>query len=104
MATRATPLKNNAVAVNLDTAEREDKHEEFAAVIDGKRIVFTDAADLEWDVLETMDSPSEFIAACTTDEDRKHIYAARLEAWKFKVLWEAYQQHFGLASPGNARG
>jgi hypothetical protein len=98
-----SPRKTAQVALNLDTIEREDKHEEFAAVIGGKRIVFTDAADLEWDVLENMDSPSDFIDNCTTEEDRKHVYAAHLEAWKFKALWEAYQAHFGLSSPGNAR-
>jgi hypothetical protein len=101
---RTRPAKSLEVALNLDVAEREDKHGEFAAVIDGKRVVFTDAADLEWDVLETMDSPSEFIEACTSEDDRAHIYAAKLPAWKFKMLWESYQKHFGLGSPGNARG
>ena len=103
---RPTPLKNAKgpqVALNLDTLEREEQFEEFAAVIDGKRIVFTDAADIAWDVLETMDSPSEFIDECTTEEDRAHIYAAKLPAWKFKALWESYQTHYGLTSPGNAR-
>jgi hypothetical protein len=106
MATRATPIKPGKtpqVALNLDTLEREDIHEEFAVVIDGKRIVFTDAADIAWDVLETMDSPSEFVDECTSEEDRAHIYAAKLPAWKFKALWEGYQAHFGLSSPGNAR-
>ena len=103
MATRATG-KPAPVSVNLDIIEREDPREEFSAVIGGKRIVFTDAADLEWDVLETMDSPTDFITECTTQEDREHIYAAKLPAWKFKALWQAYQDHFGLGSPGNARG
>lgn len=91
------------VALNLDVLEREDKHPEFAVVLAERRIVFTDAADLAWDVLADLDSPQEFIEATTTDEDRAHIYAAELPAWKFKALWEAYQAHFGLGSQGNGR-
>lgn len=91
------------ISLNLDTLEREDKHEEFAVVIGGRRIVFTDAAELAWDVLEGLDTPSEFIQACTSDDDRKHIYESNVPGWKFRALWEGYQAHFGLSSPGNGR-
>lgn len=99
----ARAVKDSKVALNLDTLEREDKHEEFAAVIGGKRIVFTDAADLDWQVLAQLDSPEDFVEYCTTDEDRKHIYETSIPGWKFKALWEGYQAHYGLGSPGNAR-
>ena len=50
-----------------------------------------------------LDSPEDFIEECTTDEDRKHILEQSIQGWKFRALWEAYQAHYGLGTPGNAR-
>jgi hypothetical protein len=94
---------DNKVALNLDTLEREDRYDEFASVIGGRRIVFTDAAELDWQVLAELDSPEDFIENCTTDEDREHILKQSIPGWKFRALWEAYQAHYGLGNPGNAR-
>lgn len=106
MATQPRSIKPKDIVLNLDTLEREQSEvkPEFAIVIGGKRIVFEDAANLEWDVLEQMDSPSDFIAETLSDEDRKALMDAKLPGWKFKALWDAYQAHYGLGSRGNARG
>ena len=48
---KVTAIGKEKIALNLDTLEREDKYDEFASVIGGRRIVFKDAAELDWQVL-----------------------------------------------------
>lgn len=102
MATRPTPIKSKQIALNLDAAERpdEEKRPPFVAVVGGKELTFVDAAELEWDDLAAMDSPHDFVQLTLSEEDRDHLYAQKLEGWKFGMLWESYQRHYGLKNPG----
>jgi hypothetical protein len=106
MAPQPRSIKPKDIVLNLDTLEREESEvkPEFAIVINGQRLVFEDAANLEWDVLEVMDTPSDFVEYTLSEEDQKVLRDAKLPGWKFRALWEAYQAHYGLGSRGNARG
>lgn len=90
------------VTLNLDALEREDAKEPFIAVIAGRKIEFTDPGELEWRDLARWDSPEEFIDNALDEDDRAFVLEQKIPGWKFKALWEAYQEHFGLGDRGNA--
>jgi hypothetical protein len=91
------------VAINLDTLEREDGVEvPFAAVVGGKRLVFSDPQDADWQDLVDLDDPDTFAEICLQGEDRKHFLETRMPAWKMNELMKAFQQHYGLGNRGNA--
>lgn len=93
------------IALNLDEIERKNVKDPFVVVIGGKEITFLDPEDMDWEDLAALDSPGDFVDMCTTDEDREHIYDQKLPAFKFKKLWESYQQHYDLlAARGKRRG
>ncbi len=99
------PAASNKIAVNLDELERKNPKDPFVAVIGGREITFTDPEEMDWEDLAALDSPGDFVDMCTTDDDREHIYNQKLPAFKFKKLWEAYQQHYDLlAARGKRRG
>ena len=100
MATAARTKVTN-IAINLDTVERpeEEVKPPFVAVVGGREIVFTDAAELEWDDLAQMDSPEDFVRLTLSEEDQDYLYGAKIPGWKFGTLWEAYQRHYGLKNP-----
>ena len=93
------------VSINLDDLERKNVKEPFVAVIGGREVKFSDPEDMDWEDLAALESPGDFVDMCTSDEDREHIYDQKLPAFKFKRLFEAYQQHYDLlAARGKRRG
>jgi glycerol-3-phosphate dehydrogenase len=102
MAARPTPIRSKQIALNLDDATRPEEEQKppFVAVVGGKELTFKDAAELEWDELAEMDSPHEFVRLTLSEDDQTHLYAQKLEGWKFGQLWDAYQRHYGLKNPG----
>lgn len=93
------------IVLNLDEFERKNTKDPFTVVVGGKPITFTDPEEMDWEDLAELDSPGDFIDLCLNDEDREHVYAQNLPAFKFKKLWEAYQQHYDLlAARGKRRG
>lgn len=99
-----TPARTK-ISVNLDEIEQKDVKEPFVAVIGGKEITFTDPELLDWEDLASLESPGDFVDMCLDTEDRTYVYDQKLPAYKFRALWEAYQNHYGLLqSRGNRRG
>lgn len=101
--TRSTARKAAlGIALNLDTATRpeEEVKEPFVAVVGGKRLTFTDAADIDWEVLASLDNPHDFVQHCLSEDDAEHFYAQKLPGWKFRELWDAYRVYYGLKKPG----
>ena len=102
---KATLIKAEHVHFNIDTFEREGGSKEiFAAVVAGKRIQMTDPVELDWQDLNNLDSPDEFLAYCFSEEDRKYFMAQKIEAWRLNGLMDAYMKHYGLGDKGKGRG
>lgn len=90
------------VALNLDTLEREGAPTEFATVHAGKRIVMTDALEIDWQVLiDAMSNPHKFFKLIVPDKDQGHFFEHRMPSWKMRALMDAYTEHHGLTDQGN---
>lgn len=101
MADNSTPK----VVLDLDSLERKNVKDPFVVNVGGRLVKFSDPEDMEWEDLAALESPGDFVDLCLSDEDREHVYAQNLPAFKFKKLWEAYQQHYDLlAARGKRRG
>jgi len=108
-----TPRKPAGISpdlvLNLDDLERpkKDIKAPFTVGIADRTVTFVDPAELDWDTLAGLDSPGDFIDYCLSPEDRDHVLEAtregKIPGWKFKVLWETYQQHYGIDTRGNGR-
>lgn len=104
MATVKKLPSQNKIAMNLDTIEREGGPlEPFVVVVGGREVSFTDAAELDWQVLAGM-GPYDFFTYCLSDEDREYVLTQPLKGWQINAMLKAYQKHFGLGEPGNAAG
>ena len=96
-----TPAK---VALNLDTAKRPDKPKPFTVVLDGERYLLADAQELDYRVL--LDSQrtafagdaQQAIDLVIAESDRESFLASRMPAWKLRLLFDAYNQHYGINS------
>ena len=98
----ARSTASTKIALNLDTVQRDpaEVKDPFVVTLGGKRLVFTDAADLDWEVLAQMDSPQDFVEQCLSEADQAHLYEAKLPGWKFAELWKSYQAYYGLEQRG----
>lgn len=92
------------VALNLDTLEREgDQPEPFMVVFQGKPMTFQDAQELDHQQLRrAMYEPTYFFQIALSREDSKRFLAAKVPTWKIEELMSAYNEHYGLDTPGNA--
>lgn len=92
------------VHFNLDTFEREGGAKEvFAAVIAERRIEMVDPVELDWQDLNDLDTPDEFLRFCFTPEDKEFFMAQKITAWRLNGLMEAYMKHYGLGDKGKGR-
>lgn len=94
------------VSINLDSLEREDRPEEFSAVVGGKRLVFADPKEVDYRLLMEFEAnPNLFFSEALSEEDKEHWDSQeRIPAWKLEALVAAYRDHFGLGAPGNDAG
>lgn len=99
MADNVTPMSK--INLNLDTAEREKSYEPFVVVIDGRSITMTDPAELDWKDLLAIEQPSEFFRHCMSEDDQAFLRKTNIPGWKFRLLLESYQRHYGLDIAGN---
>lgn len=104
--TAPSAAKPARVSLNLNELEKEDPREPFVVLMGDpeQEVTFIDSRDLDWEVLETMAGPSDFMYNCLTGEDFEFVRSQHLPGWKINRLWEDYQAHFGLGSRGNGRG
>lgn len=86
------------VDFDLDTAQRpeESVKPEFTARIGGRVVTFQDPETLDWKDLLDIEEPVGFLRYSVSEDDRLHILAQKMEAWKLGQLMEAYQQHYGF--------
>ena len=91
---------NEKIHFNLDTVERGEEFEVFAANItdpatkESRRIEISDPAALDYQDLLTIDAPTEFFRLCMSQADRDFLAGARLESWRLSKLLEAYLEHY----------
>jgi hypothetical protein len=95
---------NEKITINLDTLEREDTREEFAVVVEGRRVVISDPSDHDWKTLMNIDRPDDFFRHVVSKEDQTHFKRAAIPGWKMRALMESYTEHYGLDSLGNVAG
>jgi hypothetical protein len=105
------PDQINTTTLDLDALEREGDPGEFTAVIGGRQYSFNDAQGLDYRVLlgilddaRRNDLAKAIGALLSTDEDRTEFFANQIPTWKLGKLFEAYQRHFGLTTPGERPG
>lgn len=105
MAKPDTPSK---VTLNLDTLEREGAPEPFAIAHGGRRYELQDPHDVDYrELLESQQlaaagNPARAIELVVREEDREAFFANPMPSWKLEKLFRAYNEHFGLPSPGEA--
>lgn len=93
------------IALNLDELERKNTKEPFTVVIGGKEVTALDPELMDWEDLAALESPGDFVDLCFEVEDREHIYEQKLASYKFRRLFEAWQQHYDVRpGRGNRRG
>lgn len=93
------------VQINLDTVEREKSYEPFSFVLDGEALTLTDPADLDWQVLASIEKPVQFFRHCfQSEDDREKFRKAKLPGWKLNELISTYIRHYGLDTAGNGAG
>lgn len=98
MTDNVTNLPQADIVLDLDVEERDPKDSRpvFAAVVGGRRIVMTDPEELDWQDLYEIQTPQDFLYACLSTEDRKHLFEQKLPAWKLGKLVTAFMNHYGL--------
>jgi hypothetical protein len=96
MTDNVTNLPHADIVLDLDTEERTDTRPVFAANVGGRRIVMQDPEDLDWQDLYEIQTPQDFLHACLSPEDRKHLFEQKLPAWKLGKLISAFMNHYGL--------
>lgn len=86
------------VDFDLDAAQRPaDKVKStFVARIGGREIEFADPETLDWKDLLGIDEPVGFLRYSVSEDDRLHLLAQEMPAWKLGQLMEAYQIHYGF--------
>lgn len=92
------------IGLNLDTLEREGGvAEPFSAIIDGKRYVFGDAAEIDWkQILTSMRNPAAFFNNVLAEKDRKTFLETDIPTWKINALMSAYTEHYGMTNSPEA--
>lgn len=95
---------SQAIALNLDTAERDSKEirEPFAFVVGGRQLVLSDPADLDWQVVNAIDDEVEYLKSAMKPDDLEHFLAQPIPLWKIEQLGRKYQEHYGAGEPGKA--
>lgn len=91
------PITPN-VDFDLDAAQRpaESVKSTFRARIGGKDIEFADPETLDWKDLLDIEEPVGFLRYSVSEDDRMHILAQAMPAWKLGQLMEAFQTHYGF--------
>lgn len=90
--------KPAAPAINLDSLKRDFTPEPFAVVLGGKRFVFSDALDLDWQdlTLALGTSPRALFRLIVPADDQDQFFATDLPTWKMRALMDAYVKHYRL--------
>lgn len=90
------------VSINLDTLEREQgPTKPYIAVLDGKRLVFSDPTEIPWQDLVDLNDPDEFARLCLPEGDRETFLETPVPAWKMQALMKGFRDHYGMGNLGN---
>ena len=87
-------MANDTVHFNLDTAERKEEFELFAAVVRDRRIEISDPAEIDYRDLLTIENPMQFFRFCMSQEDRDFLSEQNLKGWELGLLLESYLSHY----------
>jgi len=92
------------VSLNLDTLQREgEPREPFSLVLGGKRYVFGDVQDVDWQqVIAALRNPYLFFRGIITEKDQDEFFAQKMPTWKMNKLMESYLEHYGMPTSGEA--
>lgn len=89
------------ITLNLDTFEEEKGPEfPFVAMVNGRRLEFSNPQELAWQDVMAIDNPSEFARLCLSEEDRKFFLAEKINVRKLNALMSAFRAHYGVGSLG----
>lgn len=91
-----TQLPEPGVILNLDTLQRPEKDVKppFIVVLAGRRITFTDPAEIDWQDLAGIDVPADLFSVALTRDDRNFFREQRMAGWKFNELMQSYYTHY----------
>lgn len=94
------PDKPAPISLNLDTLEREGDPGPFVLVLGGNRIMFSDAMELDWQLLvQAMQNPLTFFKLVLSADDQSAFLGTPLPTWKLRKVMDAYREHYGLVEP-----
>lgn len=98
MTGKVVKMPDASVILDLDNEERpeEEVKPPFVVNVGGKKITFTDPAEIEWRALASVVIPGDLIRISLSKEDRDHLKGLALSSWKFNKLMKGYYDHYDL--------
>lgn len=86
--------------LSLADLEREARAEPFKVeLLDGSVVEVGDPQDLDFELLSESD-PFEAFERTMDPDDYDALIKGGLKAWQFRIVFEAWRQHFGLGTQG----
>lgn len=86
--------------LSLADLEKEARVEPFKVeLLDGSVVEVGDPQDLDFELLSESD-PFEAFERTMDPDDYDALIKGGLKAWQFKIVFEAWRQHFGLGTQG----
>jgi hypothetical protein len=94
--TPVIPLPDRSVAIDLDNLTRDEKEVKppFVVAIKGRKITFTDPAEVDWQDLAVVEGPADIFRICLSKEDRVFFADQEIPGWKLNALFDAFNSHY----------
>lgn len=89
-------LPDLSVVLDLDAYERpeEDIKPPFVVKVEGRKITFNDPAEIDWQVLASVEVPADLFSVSMSREDRLFFRGLKMPTHKFTKLMQAYYEHY----------
>ena len=88
------PSTPKTIAFNLDEYTRKDKPDTLWVTIGGEAVKFNDPVELDYRLLDRIETPDAFAKYCVADESRQHFKDQTLSVGEFRRLTEVYMEHY----------
>lgn len=90
--------------MDLDALEREGgSPEPFSFRHNSRRYTLLDPKEIDWqDLISALSNPYVFFSVTLAEGDQPTFMGTKMPAWKLNKLIDAYIEHYGLPSLGEA--
>ncbi len=103
---RREPRQDDFV-LNLDGIEKERTAGTFSIELNGRKLDFLDASDVDWRDLINLGNvgdPYTWLESIMSKEDFQWILGQSFEGWKLEKILREYQDHYGVDAAPNGSG